>query len=405
MPTRRVAAAVFRRTPRRSEGAAPLVQKKRQVEESPLSPFPTDTLEIDAQGLEAVVLDVALPVLAAWARSVRVRGFRSSMGVSGLTPREVARLRTLGLATASRATGVFEGANDFRLGFRSEVGVPLGPPSLGVEADLSGHPLAPIVADLTIASFGLPPGQPLTHRLRGFTHVRAASAQGYGARTLEALGREFGLDLKIATEELGFEPQGLGRIAISASRRDARSHGKVDWKDRRDLRALHVVMGAVRPRQEQMDRLEAELREAFWEGRRIEPSVERLITPGVDLGAFLQIDVECERGGATFMDVAGRSAAPLPMARRAVKKALGFLDSSASCDELTGITALAAAVAAKAEFELALAPTGRIEAAVALLRGIGAHIEEEESKGLTILRTGAYAEPEVQAGLSVSDPP
>ena len=70
-----------------------------------MSPFPTETLEIDAQGRESLVLDVALPVLGAWATSARVVGFRPSMGVSGLSPREVARLRTLGLATASKATG------------------------------------------------------------------------------------------------------------------------------------------------------------------------------------------------------------------------------------------------------------------------------------------------------------
>lgn len=350
-----------------------------------MSPFPTDTLEIDAQGIEGIVLDVALPVLAGWARSVRVLGFRPSMGVSGLSPREVARLRTLGLATASRATGIFEGANDFRLGFPVEMGA-VGSPSLGVEADLGGHPLAPVVSDLTIASFGLGLGRRLSHRLRGFTHVRAAGAQGYGARTLEALGREFNLDLKIATEELGFEPQGLGRIVISAGRDTAPTLEKVDWRERGQFRALRVVMGAVRPKQEQMDRLEAELREALWEGRRIEPSVERVTTPGVDLGAFLQVDVECERGGATFMDVAGRSAAPLPMARRAVKKAFGFLDSGAACDEITGITALAAAAASRGEFEMTLVPTARLKAVTRLLRTIGTRIEEEEAKGLSILR-------------------
>jgi RNA 3'-terminal phosphate cyclase len=351
-----------------------------------VSPFPTETLEIDAQSREGLVLDVALPVLGAWATSVRVLGFRPSMGVSGLSPREVARLRTLGLATASKATGVFEGANDFRLGFPHEMGVSIAPPTFGVEADLGGHPLAPVVADLTIASFGLPVGKSLTHRLRGFTHLRAASAQGYGSRTLEALGREFGLDLEVTTEELGFEPQGLGSVSIAACRRSA-AGASVNWKERGGLRAIHAVMGGVRPKQEQMDRLEAELREALWEARRIEPKVQRVITPGVDLGAFLQIDVECERGGATFMDIVGRSAAPLPMARRAVKRAFGFWDSSASCDETTGITALSAAVAARGEFELALVPSERLSAALALLRDIGARIEEDEAPGLVMLRT------------------
>jgi RNA 3'-terminal phosphate cyclase len=351
-----------------------------------VSPFPTETLEIDAQGREGLVLDVALPVLGAWARSVRVVGFRPSMGVSGLSPREVARLRTLGLATASKATGVFEGANDFRLGFPHEMGVSIAPPTFGVEADLGGHPLAPVVSDLSIASFGLPVGKSLTHELRGFTHLRAATAHGYGARTLEALGREFGLDLKVTTEELGFEPQGLGRVTLAVSRR-SRAGASVNWKDRGELRAIHAIMGGVRPKQEQMDRLEAELREALWEARRIEPMVERVITPGVDLGAFLQIDVECERGGATFMDIVGRSAAPLPMARRAVKRAFGFFDSSATCDEVTGITALSAAIAARGEFELALSPSERLSGSLALLRDIGAYIEEEEAPGLVLLKT------------------
>ncbi len=174
----------------------------------------TETLELDAQGREGLILDTALPVLAAWAKAIRVVNFRPSMGVSGLSARDVARLRTLGLAAASKATGLFEGANDFRLGFPADgnIGADM---SLGVEADLGGHPLAPVVSDLAIASFGLPPGRSLTHRLRGFTHVRSASAQGYGARVLAALGREFGLDLAITLEALGFEPQGLGSIALA----------------------------------------------------------------------------------------------------------------------------------------------------------------------------------------------
>jgi len=351
-----------------------------------VSPFPTETLEIDAQGREGLVLDVALPVLGAWGESVRVTGFRPSMGISGLSPREVARVRTLGLATGARATGVFEGANDFRLGFSREPAVKAGPPSFGVEADLGGHPLAPVVADLSVAAFGLPVGKTLTHQLRGFTHLRAATAHGYGALTLAALGRGFGLEFKVSTEELGFEPQGLGRVTIAAAC-GPKPSASLNWKARGEMRAIHATIGAVRPRQEQIDRLEAELREALWEARRIEPVVERVITPGVDLGAFLQIDVVCETGGATFMDIVGRSAAPLPMARRAVKRAFGFLDSDATCDEITGITALSAAVAARGELELSLPHSERLAGSLSLLRDIGAYVEEEEAPGLIRLKT------------------
>ncbi len=350
-------------------------------------PIPAETLEIDAQGREGIVLDLALPVLAAWSQSVRVLGFRPSMGVSGLWPREVARLRTLGLATASKATGIFEGANDFRMGFPHGPAIGTAPPPLGVEADLIGHPLAPVVSDLGIAAFGLPSGQSLTHRLRGFTHLRGANAQGYGARTLKALGREFDLDLRIAIEELGFEPQGKGIISMTASRPALKTAWAASWKDRGELRAVHALIGGVRPRTEQMDRLEAALREVLWDARRIEPVIERLITPSLDLGAFLQIDVEYERGGATFMDVAGRSAAPLALARRTVKKALAYCDSGATCDEVTGIAALASAIAARADFELALVPSATLSAVTGLLRDIGAPIEEEEAPGLLVLRT------------------
>ena len=236
---------------------------------NPLSPVPTDTLEIDAQGREALVLDVALPVLGAWATSARVIGFRPSMGVSGLSPREVARLRTLGLATAARATGIFEGANDFRMGFPVDQTSSMIAPAFGVEADLGGHPLAPVASDLCVASFGLPAGKRLTHRLRGFTHVRAANAQGYAARTLHSLGREFGVDLEVTTEELGFEPQGLGVVAISAGRAQASAGRPVNWKDRGELRAVRVVLGGVRPNPDQIERLEAALREGLWEARRL----------------------------------------------------------------------------------------------------------------------------------------
>lgn len=346
-----------------------------------------ETLEIFAQDREGIVLDLALPVVAAWEKSARVVGFRPSMGVSGLSPREVARLRTLSLATGSRGTGIFEGANDFRLGFRSEGGGPIVAPSFGVEADLVGHPLAPVVSDLTIASFGLAPGRSLTHQLQGLTHLRAASAQGYGSRTLSALGREFGLDLTVTMGELGFEPQGLGNVSLTVSRRERPSGRAVNWKDRGELRAIHVELGGVRPKAEHIDLIEAELREALWEARRIEPIFERRITTGVDIGAFLQVDVEGERGGATFLEVIGRTTAPLPLARRIIKKALGYWDSGATSDEVTGITALAAAIAAKAEFELALVPSDRLTAALSLLRDVGAYIEEEEAPGLVLLRT------------------
>jgi hypothetical protein len=161
----------------------------------------------------------------------------------------------------------------------------------------------------------------------------------------------------------------------------------VDWKDRGELRAVRALLGGVRPRLDQFDRLEAALRETLWEGRRIEPAIERLITPGVDLGAFLQVDVDFERGGATFMDVVGRSAAPLSLARRAVRRAQAYMDSSATCDEVTGILALAAAVAAHARFEVALAPSDRVSQVCALLRDIGAKVEEEEVPGLVLLKT------------------
>jgi len=346
-----------------------------------------ETLEIDAQDREGIVLDLALPVLAAWEKSVRVQGFRSSMGISGLSPREVARLRTLSLATGSRSTGVFEGANDFRLGFRAEGGGPIVAPSFGVEADLGGHPLAPVVSDLAIASFGLGVGRSLTHKLVGLTHVRAANAQGHATRTLAALGREFGLDLAVATGELGFEPQGLGTVSLAVSRKERATGRAVDWKDRGELRAIHVGLGGVRPKTEQLDLLEAEIREALWESRRIEPAIERRITSGVDIGAFVQVDVEAERGGASFIEVVGRTTAPLPLARRMIKKALGYWDSGATCDEVTGITALAAAIAAKAEFEIALVPSDRLTAALALLRDVGAYIGEAEAPGLILLKT------------------
>jgi len=345
----------------------------------------TETLEIDASGREAMVLDLALPVLAGQGRSVRVVGFRSSMGVSGLSPREVARLRTLGLATSARATGIFEGANDFRLGFKSEQGGPIVAPSFGVQADLGGHPVAPLVSDLTIAAFGLAAGESLTHELKGFTHVRSATAHGYCGRTLAALAREFGLDLKISTEGLGFEPQGVGTVSVAASRL-SKAGRAVDWKSPGVLRAIHVTLGGVRPKPEQLDRLEAEILESLWETRRIEPAISRVVSQGVDLGAFLQIDVECEHGGATFIDVAGRSAAPLPLARRAVKKALGFLDSEATFDEITGITALAASIATAGELEVSLPPTERLSSALSLFRDLGAFIEEEEAPGLLRLK-------------------
>jgi RNA 3'-terminal phosphate cyclase len=309
------------------------------------------------------------------------------MGVSGLSAREVARLRTLGLAAASKATGLFEGANDFRLGFPAERGAEADP-SLGIEADLGGHPLAPVVSDLAIASFGLPAGKKVTHRLRGFTHVRGASAQGYGARTLGALGREYGIELAVSHEELGFEPQGVGSIALAASRSaPAPSLRVADWTDRGEFRAVHVVLGGVRPRPGQFDRFEAAIREVLWESRRVEPALTRTVTAGVDLGAFVQVDVEFERGGATFMEVVSRSSAPLPLARRAVRRVLTFWDSGATCDPVTGLLALACALAARAGFALTLVPSDQLSEACALFREIGARLEVAEAPGLVVLKT------------------
>ena len=351
----------------------------------------SETLELDASGREAIVLDVALPVLTAWARSVRVSGFRASRGVSGLSPREVARIRTLTLATGAKGTGIFEGATDFRLAFHQGV---VGPetsealdPSRGIDADLAGAPLAPVVSDLMIASFGLKAGASVAHELSGLTHVRSAGAQGYGARTLRLLGWEFGLDLEVATSELGFEPQGLGRVSVKASRPAPGVFRPAHWKDRGELRAIHALVGAVRPKGDQIERLEASLRDVFWEARRIEPQVVRLVTSGVDLGAFLQIDLEWERGGATFMDVAGRSAAPLALARRMARKVLGMWDSSATSDDITGPLALASCVAARAEGEFSLVSSRYLKAVCTVLRDIGARVDESEGPGLVVLKT------------------
>lgn len=343
-----------------------------------------ETLELDARGREDVVLDVALPVMAAQARSVRVAAFRSSMGVSGLSPREVARLRTLGLACGARVIGLFEGANDFALSFP-----PASPSSesfVGIDADLTGHALAPVVSDLLLASFGLPAGKVVAHALRGLTHVRGAVGQDHGTHVLRALGRHLGLDLDVSIEELGFEPQGLGRVTIRASRRRGVT-GPVDWKDRGSLRGVRILIGGVRPRLEQLDRLEAALKEAWWERSRVEPRFERLITAGTDAGAFLQQDIEFERGGATMVEVVSRSAAPTTMARRVLRKAQAFEDSGATCDEVTGIAALSAAVGAGAAFELALPPSRRVLAVCALLRALGADLHEAEAPGLLLLGT------------------
>ena len=341
-----------------------------------------------------MVLDLALPVLAAWSQTVRVFGFRASMGVSGLSPREVARIRSLGLAAAARGTGIFEGATDFRIGFPKgdpallKVAAAEGP--LGIDADVEGSPIAPMVSDLSLAAFGLEPGGRVAHVLRGLTHVRAASAQGYGSRTLSRLGRDLGISLEVETEELGFEPQGAGRVTVKASRSRSGSGRSADWKHRGELCSVHALLGAVRPKGDQLDRIEAALREVFWEARRIEPEVTRLVTPGVDLGAFLQVDLEWERGGATFMDVAGRTASPLALARRVARRAFRVWDSQATSDEVTGPLALAACVAARAQGEFALAPSRGLEASCALLRDIGAAIEEGEAQGLVVLKTALH---------------
>lgn len=343
-----------------------------------------ETLELDAKGREDAVLDVALPVMAAQARSVRVVAFRPSMGVSGLSPREVARLRTLGLASGARVIGLFEGANDFTLSFP-----PASPSSeslVGIDADLTGHALAPVVSDLLLASFGLPDGKTVAHTLRGLTHVRGAVGPGHGTHVLRALGRDLGLDLDVSIEELGFEPQGLGRVTVKASRR----HGvtvPVDWKDRGSLSGVRILLGGVRPRLEQLDRLAAALKEAWWERSRLEPRFERLITAGTDAGAFLQQDIEFERGGATTVEVLSRSTAPSAVVRRVLRKAQAFEDSGATCDESSGIGALAAAVGAGAAFELSLAPSRQVLTVCALLRALGADLHEAEAPGLLLLGT------------------
>lgn len=349
-------------------------------------PIPNETLELDASGRESLVLDVALPVLAAWTTSVQVTGFRSSMGISGLSAREVVRLRTLGLATSARATGLFEGANNFRFAYPTDPERREALTTPGVEADLGGHPLPPIVSDLSIAGFGLQVGRRPTHRLNGFTHVRGENAQGYGTRALSLLGQDLGLSLEVTTTDLGFEPQGRGLITMVESR-DALAEGALNWKERGEVRGLHLTLGGVRPNLAQVDRIEAAFRETLWDSRRLEPVVHKLITSGVDQGAFVQIDVECDRGGATFVELFSRGAAPLPLARRMVKKALAYAESAASTDSVTGLAILAAAVAADAVFEIALPPTQELKDACSLLRDIGAYIEEEESLGLALLKT------------------
>ena len=118
----------------------------------------------------------------------------------------------------------------------------------------------------------------------------------------------------------------------------------------------------------------------------MEPSVSRLVTPGADQGAFLQIDVECENGGATFVELIARSASTLSIARRTLRKALAFLDGYTVCDDVTGVSVLTAAAAAGAAFEIALTPSERLSATVALLREIGIEVDESESSGLAVLR-------------------
>ena len=349
----------------------------------------SDVLEIEAQGREGLVLDLALPVLAAWRRTSRVLAFRPSMGISGLNPREAARVRTLALATGARATGLFEGANEFRLGFSDEPEA-----ESGIDADLSGYALPPIVSDLSIAAFGLPRGASATHHLQGFTHQRLASAHGYSARTLTRLSSQLGLDLAVRVDEPGFEPQGEGRITIEAARRSRTPSEIVSWKDRGELVGVHATLGGVRPRPEQFSRIEAELRQSFWEARRLEPSVAHLVSNEGDAGAFLQVDVEFERGGAAFLEMAPRQASPEAIARRVVARALAFCDGYAAGDEFTGPAAIAAAVAARAAFEIALVPSPTLDAAVALLNAVGAEITTGEAPGLTIVRVAPPRAPE-----------
>ena len=342
-----------------------------------------ETPELDAQGREDLVLDIALPVLCAWGQSVQVTGFRARTGVSGLLPREAARIRTLGIAASARATGIFEGANDFRFAFPE--GARRTSSGTGVDADLAGHPIAPVISDIAITTFGLAAGTAAAHRVQGLTHVRGASARGYEGRALGRLGEALSLDLGVTTEVLGFEPQGLGCVRVDASRGNGDSR-KIDWTTRGEFRALRVTLGGVRPKTEQLDKVEAAIREGLWEGRRMEPVVSRLITPGTDQGSFLQVDVECEAGGATFVEIMARSTTALTVARRTLRKALAFLDAYAVCDEVTGVGILTAAAAAGADFEIALTASERLSSAVALLREIGMEIAEGESRGLVVLR-------------------
>lgn len=176
-------------------------------------------------------------------------------------------------------------------------------------------------------------------------------------------------------------------MLIDVNRSRSAEGVRVDWKDRGELLGMEITIGAVRPKMDQIERLEGFLREGLWEARRLEPQITRLITPGADLGSFLQVDVVFERGGATFIDVIARSASALAQARRAVGKALAFCDSPASCDETTGIAALSCALAARADLELALPPSDRLQDAISLWRELGARIEEGEAPGLTVVRT------------------
>ena len=304
------------------------------------------------------------------------------MGTSGLLPREAARLRTLGLATSARATGIFDGANDFRFAFP---GPRDGASRLrGVDADLAGFAVAPSVADLSIAAFGLGANDAVAHRLGGLTHLRLSTTQGMAGSVLRRLATSTGIDLSVVTEDLGFEPQGQGVVRIDAEAR-ASDRSPIDWSVRGGLRDVRLTLGGVRPKADALDRIEGAFKEGLWEARRMEGTIRRLVTEGTDAGVFFQVDMEYDTGGAVFHEVVPRSGSPIPIARRALRRALAFIDGYSVCDDETAIAIISAAAASGRSFTIALTPTERLTRTVALLREIGVAIEESEKPGLVVL--------------------
>jgi len=269
------------------------------------------------------MLRTALALSAATGQGFQMTRVRAGRPRPGLRPQHVACVRAAALACGARVGGAFDGSPDLRF----------EPGSIG--QGVFRFEIATAGASTLLLQTVLPPlataGGPSRVEATGGTHVPASPSFDYLARHWVAALEGLGLQAALELVKAGFYPRGGGEIRADVV--PWRRPASLVLEDRGPLVSLRGVSGSARLKGDVARRQRDAAQALLWERRRLEVSWDMCeAVPSASPGSFLLLEAQFEKGRAAFAALGERGVRAEPLAERAARRLLKFLDAEGAVD-------------------------------------------------------------------------